>query len=86
MNFVSYSRYYDTLLQNGTDIITKCDSSFITKCCKNVFQNASDFLLQKATVLLQIATVIAKCVDIITKCDSHYKMRLYYKMHWYKRY
>ena len=67
--------YYETLLQNATDIITKCYSYFITKCDISLLQNASGFLLQNATVLLQNATVITKCDDFITKCDSYYKMR-----------
>ena len=41
--------HYDTLLQNSTDII------------KSLFQNASEFLLQNATILLQNMTVITKC-------------------------
>ena len=49
---------YDTLLQNATDIITKCDSYFITKCDRSLLKNVSGFLLQNATVLLQNATVI----------------------------
>ena len=61
---------YDTLLQNATDIITKCDSYFITKCDRSLLQNASGFLLQNATILLQNATVI-------TKCDVYYKLRQY---------
>ena len=64
---VSYLIRYDSLLQNATDVITKCDSYFITKCDRS--------LLQNATVLLQNATVIAKCDDFLTKCDSYYKMR-----------
>ena len=40
------------LLQNATDIITKCDNYFITKCDRSVLQNASGFLLQSATFLL----------------------------------
>ena len=40
-----------------------------------LLQNASDFLLQDATVLLQDATVITNCNDFITKCGSYYKMR-----------
>ena len=47
----------DTLLQNATGIITKCDSYFITKCNRSLLQNVSGFLLQNATVLLQNATV-----------------------------
>ena len=55
--------HYETLLQNTADIITKCDSYFITKCDRSLFQNASGFLLQITTALhkmrqlLQIATV-----------------------------
>lgn len=44
--------HYGTLLQNVTNIITKCDSYFITKCVKG--------LLQNATVLFQNATFITK--------------------------
>ena len=59
--------HYDTLLQNAADIITKCD--------RNLLQNASSFVLRNVTVLLQNATVITNCDDFITKSDSHYKMR-----------
>ena len=72
---VSYLIYYDSLLQNATEVITKCDSCFITKCDRSLLQNASGFLLQNATVLLKNATVITKWDDITTKCDSYYKMR-----------
>ena len=72
----SYLVHYDgTLLQIATDIISKCDSYFITKYDKSLLQNASGFLLQNATVLLQNVTVITKYNDFITKCDSYYKMR-----------
>ena len=54
---VSYLIRYDSLLQNAIDIITKCDSKFITKCHKSLLQNALDFLLQNAT--------------FITKCDVY---------------
>ena len=54
---VSYLIRYDSLLQNAIDIITKCDSYFDTKCDRSLFQNASGFLLQNVTVLLQNATV-----------------------------
>ena len=56
------------LLQNVTDIITKCDSFFITKCDRSLLQNASGFLLQNVTVLLQNATV--------TKCDDYNLLQL----------
>ena len=42
---VLYLVHYDTLI--------KYDSYFITKCNKRLLQNASVFLLQTATVLLQ---------------------------------
>ena len=54
-----YLIHCDSLLLNATDIITKCDSYLIKKC--DLLQNASGFLLQNATVLLQNATVITKC-------------------------
>ena len=65
---VSYLICYDSLLQNATDVITKCDSYFITKCDRSLLQNASGFLLQNATVIIN-------CDDFITKYDSRYKMR-----------
>ena len=49
------------LLQNATDVITKCDSYFITKYDRNLLQNALGFLLQDVTVLLQNATFITNC-------------------------
>ena len=52
---------YDSLLQNGTYIITKCGSYFITKCDISLLQNVSGFLLQDTTILLQNATVITQC-------------------------
>ena len=44
---VSYLTYYYNLSQNARDIITKCDSYFITKCGS----------YRKMRHLLQIATV-----------------------------
>ena len=40
---VSYLIHYDSLLQNATNIITKCDSYFIRKCDRSLLQNASGF-------------------------------------------
>ena len=34
---------YGSLLQNVTDIITKCDSYFVTKCESSLLQNAPGF-------------------------------------------
>ena len=72
---ISYLIHDDSLLQSATDVITKRDGYFITKCDRSLLQNAAGFLLQNATVLLQNATVITKCEDFITKCDSYYKMQ-----------
>ena len=58
----SYFVHFDTLSQNATDIITKCD--------KSLLQNASTFLLQNVTVyykmqqFVQNETFITKCVGI----------------------
>ena len=68
---------YNSLLQNVTDVITKCDSYFITKCDRSLLQNASVFFLQNETVLLQNAKVIINCDNFITKCDVYYKLRQY---------
>ena len=65
---VSYLIHYDGLLQNAADMITKCDSYFITKCVR--------FLLQNGTVLLQNVTVTTNGNNFITNamfitnCDS----------------
>ena len=61
---VSYLIRYDSLLKNGIDIITKCDSYFITKCDRSLLQNASGFFF------------ITKC-DSYYKCDIYYKLRQY---------
>ena len=59
---VSYLILYDNLLQIATDIITKCDSYFITKKKdRSLLQKVSGFLLQNVTVLLQNATFITNC-------------------------
>ena len=50
---IPYLINYDSLLQNATDIITKCDSYFITKCDRS--------LLQNATILLQNTALIINC-------------------------
>ena len=72
---VSYLIHYDSLIQNATDIVTKCDSYFIAKCDRSLLQNASVFLLQNASNLLQNAAVFTKCNNFITKCDVYYKLQ-----------
>ena len=58
------------LLQNATDVITKCDSYFITKYDRNLLQNALGFLLQDVTVLLQNATFITNCDSSNSKINE----------------
>ena len=80
---VSYLIHYDSLLQNATDFIRKCDSYFITNCDRKLLQNASGFLLHNATVLLkmrqflQITTIFLQNTIVITKCNLYYKLRLH---------
>ena len=64
-NSVSFPNliHYDSLLRNAINIITKCDSYFIT-----VYDRS---LLQNATVLLQNATDITSCNNSFKKCDSY---------------
>ena len=52
MVVVSYLVHYNTLLQNTTDIITKCDS---------VFLKTRQFYMR-----LQNATFITKCVSTVS--------------------
>ena len=52
----------------STEIIKKCGRYFITKCDKNLLQNASGFLLQNLVV-------ITKCDGFIARCESYHKMR-----------
>ena len=61
----------------ATDIITKCDSYFITKYDKGLLQNASVVLLQNATVLLQNVLILLQNAIVVTKCNVYYKMRRY---------
>ena len=65
---VSYLLHDETVLQNSTNIITKCDSYFITKCDKHLLQYTSGFFT-------------SKCNSFIVKCDRYYKMqRFRYKI------
>ena len=73
---IPYLINYDSLLQNATDIITKCDSYFITKCDRSLLQNASGFLLRNATV-------ITNCDDFVTKYGAYYKLRQYVHIYIY---
>ena len=68
---ISFLIHYDSLLQNATDITTRCDSYFIIKCDRSLLQHASGFLLQNAAVLFKNATVFTNCDDFIIKCDVY---------------
>ena len=62
----SFLVHYDILLNNPTDIITKCAS----------------LLLNQAKVITKyVRFLITKCDSFIKICDSYYTMRrFYYKM------
>ena len=63
--------HYDSLLQNATNINTKCNiTAILLQNLSGLLQNASGFLFQNVTVLLQNKTVI-------TKYDVYYKLRQY---------
>ena len=59
--------YHDSLQQNATDIISKCDGYFIAKYDRSLLQ-MRQVSYYKMRQLLQIATIL------ITKCDIYYKM------------
>ena len=63
---VSYLIHYDILLQNAINIITKCD--------RNLLQNASGFLSKNASFSTKCDGYY-KLRQFITNCDSCYKMR-----------
>ena len=69
--------HYGTLLQNATDVITKCDSYFITKCDRSLLQNASGFLLQNATVLLQNVTVLLQNMTVQSRKLKIFQAKLF---------
>ena len=79
MTEVSYLIPYETLLQNTTDIITKCDSYFITKCDRSLLQNATVFL-KIARIFLQNATVFTNCDSADTDTSNGIYNKLYSKL------
>ena len=76
---ISYLVYYDNLLQNGTDIVIKCD--------KRLWQNVSDFSYKmrhyyyKMPQLLQNVSVLLQNPIVIINSDIYYKMRRYKKFY-----
>ena len=72
---VSSLIYYDTLIQNAIDIITKCD--------RTLLQNVSSFyykmrqVYHKMRQLLQIAMILLQNETVITKYIVYYKLRQY---------
>ena len=72
---VSYLIHYDSLLQNATDIITKCDRYYYKM--RQLFY----YKMRQKLITKCVRCFITKCNSFITKCDSYYKFRqLYYKM------
>ena len=71
-----YLIYYDNLLQNATNIITKCDSYFITKCGRSLLENASVFFITKCDSYYKMRRFYYKVrqllqnITFITNCDS----------------
>ena len=72
---VSYLIHYDSLLQNATDIITKCDSYFITKCVR-FFITKYDSFITKCNSNYKLRQFYYKMRQLlqnamfITNCDS----------------
>ena len=62
---VSYLFHYNTLLQNASDVITKCYSYFITKYAISGFSLENATVITNALILLQNATFFTKCVSAI---------------------
>ena len=60
---VSYLIHYDSLLQNATDIMTKCGS--------NLLQNATEVYYKMCQVFYY------KMRQFILKCDVYYKLQQY---------
>ena len=71
---VSHLIHYESLLQNATDIITKCDCYFITKCAE-VYYKILQVFYYKMRQLLQNATILLQNLTVFTKCDVCYKLR-----------
>ena len=50
----SHLVHYNSLLQDSTDIIIKCNSYFIIKCNKSLFRNALGFLIKNAAFITKL--------------------------------
>ena len=61
MVLVSYLAHYDTLWQNATDIITKCDESLLENCIRLFITKCHSF--------------IESCNSYCKMCLFYYKMR-----------
>ena len=84
---VLYFIRHDSLLQNATDIITKCDSYFITKCDRFFITKYDSFykirrFYYKMRQLLQNTATLFQNATVITKCDVYYKLRQYTCSHY----
>ena len=72
----SYLTHYNSLLQNSTDNITKCDSYFIIKCGRSLLQNATGFYYKMQQFYYKLRRYYYKIrqflqnMTFITICDS----------------
>ena len=73
---VSYFIHCDSLLQNASDIITKCDSYFITKLDRSLLQNTSGFYYKTRQFDYKMRRFYYKMQKLLqnetftTNCDS----------------
>ena len=68
---VSYLVHYDTILQNTTDFIAKCNSNFITKCDEGLLQMQQ--FCYKIRKLFQNSMFITKCVGTVFNITNETK-------------
>ena len=60
---------YDSLLQNGTDVTTKYDNYFISKCDRGLSQSASGFYYKMRQFYYKMRQLLQNAA-FITNCDS----------------
>ena len=66
---VWYLIRYDSLLQNATYIITKCDSYILLQNATEVYYKMHQVFYYKMRQLLQMSTILSQNAAVITKCD-----------------